>query len=475
MRRYRTPLVVAGDLLVQFLRFRGPTRPLELQIARMERWSPQAIRDWQVERLREILSHCARRVPYYRVLFRRVGFSPETVKAPSDLRVLPPLTKDVIRRHTQELFAEGVLLSDLKKGWSGGSTGEPTPYFLSRLEAAWIDATFRRCFAWVGAKWGDRLLKIGPAPTGASQSLRSRLINWFNEGIKNIHSLPVPSLDDSSIDECLRMIEKIRPSILYGYPAAFEMVGRRMLVRKIRLPFVKVVWTSSETLYPHQRDIIREAFGLEVFDGYGTGDAPIALECFAHDGLHLFQHTKLIEVVDGDGKQVKPGQMGRVLVTQFYNFAWPCVRYDTGDIAELAAEGADCPCGVGLPKIKRVWGRIGDTLVTPDGKVIPAKAIPYYRVFGVVGSKIRCYQIYQEKKEEVLIRIVRVEGYDQVAEDHIRREISAILGESVRVRFQYVDDIPLTRSLKRRLVVSALPESELPFYVPRAYREAVES
>lgn len=463
------------DLLFQLGRFHRLTRPLEFELARREQWSREQIREWQIGRLRSILDHCARRVPYYRTLFRRVGLDPHAIKDATDLQGLPPLTKDVIRRHVEDLFAEGVSRSDIKKGSTGGSTGEPTPYYLSRDEAAWIDATFRRCFSWVGAKWGDRLLKIGAAPTGASHSMRNRLVRLFNEKVKNIFSIPVPSLDDSSINRYLMTISEIEPTILYGYPAAFEMIARRMVVTGHRLPSVRVVWTSSETLFPHQREIIREAFGLDVFDGYGTGDAPIALECVAHDGLHLFQHTKLIEVVDGDGKQVLPGQMGRVLVTQFHNFAWPCVRYDTGDIAELSVERSDCPCGVRLPKIKRVVGRIGDTIVTPDGKVIPAKTIPHFAVFGLVASKIRCYQIFQEKKEEVLIKIVRGEGYDQATEDHVRREISAVLGDAVRVGFQYVDDIPLTRSLKRRLVVSALPESELPFDVPRAYRGLEEA
>lgn len=464
-----------ADLLAQYVRFRRPTRPLELELERMERWSLQALRDWQVMRLRAILDHCACRVPYYRTLFQRVGLEPRSVRDSSDLRILPPLTKEVIRRHVLDLFAEGVSRSDVKEGRTGGSTGEPTPYYLSRDEAAWIDATFRRCFAWVGANWGDRLLKIGPAPTGSSHAIRNRLVTWFNEKIKNMFSMPVPSLDDRSIDRCLQRIGEIRPTLLHGYPAAFEMIARRMVQTGVRLPSVKVVWTSSETLFPHQREIISKAFLTDVFDGYGTGDAPIALECTAHEGLHLFQHTKLIEVVDGEGKQVPPGQMGRVLVTQFYNFAWPCVRYDTGDLAELMPEEAVCACGVRLPKIRRVLGRIGDTLVTPDGKVIPAKAIPHFQVFGLVAERVRCYQIYQEKKEEVLIRIVKAEGYDQTTEDHIRQKISAILGDAVRVGFQYVDDIPLTRSLKRRLVVSALPESELPFNVPRASRDADES
>jgi len=448
---------------IELIRFGRLVGPLERELEQMERWDPDRIHDWQVSRLRAILDHCTRRVPYYRDLFRRIGFDPERVNSALDLQVLPALTKDIIRRHASDLFAEGISPSGIKAGKTGGSTGEPTPYYFSREESAYIHATFRRCFAWVGARWGDRLLKIGAASTASSHSLRTSFVKWISESVQNIFSLPVPSFDETSMDECLRTVERIEPAILYAYPAALEMIARRMVQTGFRLPSVRVLWTSSETLFPHQRETIRQAFGLEVFDGYGTGDAPIAMECSAHQGLHVFQHAKLIEVVDGDGREVRPGQMGRVLITQLHNFAWPCIRYDTGDIAERMAEDRECACGVRLPRFRRILGRIGDTLVTPDGRVIPAGAIPYFNVFGVIANKVRCYQIYQDQKDHVVMRIVRADGYDQAAEDHMRGEMSSILGSSVRIDFEYVDDIPLTRSRKRRLVVSALPASDLPF------------
>ena len=40
----------------------------------------------------------------------------------------------------------------------------------------------------------------------------------------------------------------------------------------------------------------------------------------------------ITEVLDSEGKHVKKGGMGEILVTGFWNFAMPFVGYRTGDL-----------------------------------------------------------------------------------------------------------------------------------------------
>lgn len=453
----RKALSSVGDLLFQFLRFRRTTRPLEVELERRERWSPEAIQDWQIEQLRQILSHCAHHVPYYRALFRRVGFDPDRVKERSDLGVLPPLTKDLIRSHGQDLFADGVSQSDLKKGRTGGSTGEPTPFYLSREEAAWFEALVRRCRDWIGVRPGDRMVKIAGRPY--TSDWRRPFIQFVNTRLRNIRSLPAPYLSDSLLDSYIRALEKMRPPVLYGYPSAMELLSRRMLERDRRLPSVRVVWTSSESLLDHQRALIREAFGCEPFDGYGGGDAPLAMECRAHQGLHVFQHARFIEVVDERGLAVPAGGTGRVLVTLFFNRAWPYVRYDTGDLAEVMPEDRPCPCGVRLPRFRRIHGRTGDILVTPDGRRATVANVTL--VFGPIHDRVRAYQFFQERPDEIEVRIVPTQTYSKETEEYIERSLRLFLGCDVRLTFRKVDDIVLTPAGKRRILVSTLPVARM--------------
>ncbi|MGH7359882.1 MAG: phenylacetate--CoA ligase family protein, partial [Candidatus Rokuibacteriota bacterium] len=58
-------------------------RPLtELRRLAAAQWqSPDVIEARAVERLRALLVHAGRRVPFYRALFREGGFDPESVRA----------------------------------------------------------------------------------------------------------------------------------------------------------------------------------------------------------------------------------------------------------------------------------------------------------------------------------------------------------------------------------------------------------
>ena len=62
----------------------------------------------------------------------------------------------------------------------------------------------------------------------------------------------------------------------------------------------------------------------------------------------------LVEVINEQGEQCQTGELGRVVVTDFYNTINPLIRYDIGDYAEV---GAACTCGRHLPTLKRIVGR----------------------------------------------------------------------------------------------------------------------
>lgn len=72
-----------------------------------------------------------------------------------------------------------------------------------------------------------------------------------------------------------------------------------------------------------------------------------------------------MEILDENGKPCEPGELGRVVVTPLDNFAMPLIRYDIGDYAEV---GKHCPCGRGLPVLKRIVGRVQDLVVLPSGE-----------------------------------------------------------------------------------------------------------
>ncbi len=166
--------------------------------------------------------------------------------------------------------------------------------------------------------------------------------------------------------EQLDWLERMRPDYVMTYANdlwAVAEVARRRGGSPLRF---KAFVSAGEMLEAAARTAIAEAFGCQVIDVYGSREfGPLAFECPVGTGYHVCSESVLFELLDDAGKPVGPGEEGRVVVTSLYNFAMPFIRYDLGDYA--VAGDAPCPCGRGLPTIKRVAGRARHLFVMPDG------------------------------------------------------------------------------------------------------------
>ena len=68
--------------------------------------TPEGLRDYQLKRLRIILEHAYKNVPYYHNLFKDNGMIPSDIKTLDDLAIIPPLTRDILRNNFQQLLAD---------------------------------------------------------------------------------------------------------------------------------------------------------------------------------------------------------------------------------------------------------------------------------------------------------------------------------------------------------------------------------
>ena len=140
-----------------------------------------------------------------------------------------------------------------------------------------------------------------------------------------------------------------------------------------------------------------------------------------------------------------------MIVTDLHNYGMPLLRYANGDLATQGS-GA-CSCGRGLPLLASVNGRKLDALLTPDGRYIPGEYIVYCFLY---ATGLKRYQVVQKQLDRFDILLVRDEGFDGSAIDLVRRELAKVVGDSVTLDFQFVEDIPLTPSGKLRVTISEL-------------------
>ena len=403
----------------------------------------------QWQKLKALIAHCWREVPYYQRRWKELGVVPDDIRTMQDYAQLPTLGKPEIRACFDELHAQSWRGKLLYKT-TGGSTGEPMRFGYTRESYERRIAAMWRGYGWAGARMGRRTLYLWGMTIGSplrSQAIKDRIYHAaFNRRMLNAFLM-----SETRMPEYADEIDAYRAQVIVGYAGPLLQMARWLLASGRRVHRPEAVLSAAEALHDTQREIIQRAFGCPVFNTYGCREVMlIASECEHREGLHLSADHLAVELVEPrlatDGAQI-----GEVTLTDLHNYGMPLLRYRNGDLA--SAEDSPCACGRGLPRLRRVDGRKLDTLRTPAGHLLPGEFI-VYAFLGI--PSIARYQIVQRELHAIDVNIVPDAGFDESVLQIIRRELGKAVGDSVTIRIHVVEKIAASASGKFRVAMCEL-------------------
>ena len=391
-------------------------------------WLPAAeLRRRSDAQLEALLGFAYDTVPYYRQAWGRRP-------VPAQLAELPLLARSDLQSHSPELFSHDPARGHgaMHEVRTSGSVGAPVLVMKSALQGILWRALTLRDHRWHRRDMARALAVIR---RGAGSGTAA---NWGSatEGVVQTGPLAVHDVDRDA-DELLDWLKPHRPGYLLTYPSLAAELARRSLERGERLAGLLQVRTLGESLDEETRALCRDAWGVGIADVYSSEEVGyIALQCPEHEHYHVQAESLLVEILNERGEACRPGETGKMVVTDLHNFAMPLVRYDIGDYAEV---GEPCPCGRGLPVLKRIAGRVRNMLVTPQGR----------RLWPTLGlrkqtevPKVRQYQFVQKALDLIEARMVVSEPLTPKEEEFLRQRICSRLPEGIRVVFSYLPAIP---------------------------------
>ena len=421
------------------------------QLEETQWWPRERLVDLQLQRLRRLLTLANQHVPHYRALFARLNFVPEAVSSLDELQRLPLLTKGDIRGHSDALKSSAA--RGLARFNTGGSSGQPLIFWIGKERVSHDVAAKWRATRWWGVDIGDPEVVVwgSPVELGVQDRLRR-----LRDRLMRTELLPAFEMSAVRLDEFVVRIRALEPRMLFGYPSSLALIARHARERGIALDRlgIKVVFVTAERLYDAQRELIEQVFGCPVANGYGGRDAGfIAHQCPA-GGMHITAEDIIVEIVDGEGRPLPPGEAGEVVVTHLATPDFPFIRYRTGDVAALDQDL--CACGRGLPMLKEIHGRTTDFILAADGTVMHGLALIYV-VRDVVG--VENFKIIQDDRLHTRVQLVTGADFAEESVTAIRTGMQRRLGADVEVAVERVAVIPRENSGKHRYVVSHVAPS----------------
>lgn len=374
-------------------------RPYIKRVDAMYEMSNEELMNRNEKRFLYIFRRAYDKSPFYYRLYTEAGIKKEDIKCLEDIKKLPVITKDMVKKYAQEMLT--VPKWQVMVGHTSGTTGTPLTVYSSWPSIWWNQAYTYSARLRNSFKYGQPLVSL--------RGNLDRNTMHMKVHVSNTLYLSSYCINKDTIKTYYDVIIKHKPVAIEGYPSSLYTLSLCMSEAGLKLD-IPVAFTSSETLLDYQRILIEKQLGTEIYDNFGMTEQTIYLqEAFNHQGYYELPGYSINEYLE-DGE----------ICTSLTNEAFPLIRYRSNDIIELAELDAEHP----QIMVKSVEGRKEDFLLCKDGGRIQRLDFIFKGV-----NHVRYGQLVQEKNGFLNVNIVPDFGFSKLDEKSIENNVIERIGK----------------------------------------------
>ena len=378
------------------------------------------------------------------------SFYSKIIPTDLDLNETPVIDKNIVLKNYNLIKMQ----SPFKTGKTSGTSGQPieVPYARSVYQKEYAFWWYHRTFGDV--KIGDRIATVaGHNVTSAS---RDEPPFWIYNSSESQTIFSSYHLSLKNIPRYVKKLNGFKPELIHGYPSSIYLLAKFILENNIQMQFrPKMIVTSSEATFDFQRYTIEEAFKSKVYIWYGNIELCGHITECSFGKLHVQPYHSLVRIIKDDGRDAGINEMGSLVATNFSNYAFPLINYDTNDTVKISNE-QNCPCEKGGKIIESIVGRTEDFIVTPEGRVV----VRLGHLFKD-AKYVRNAQIEQNCPHQILLRIEPEKRYSNAIEKIILKEARSRSGSSIEINFEYVKEIKKEKNGKFRFIVQRMKRQDI--------------
>ncbi len=384
------------------------------------------------QHLSALLNHVVNTVPFYK-----------DFKDFHSINDFPVVNKIILRESLNDFLSEKFINKKGIEVSTSGSTGTPFIVYQDQNKKHRNTADTIYFGEKAGYKIGQRLIYI----RAWSDLIKKSRPTTF---IQNIKTINVKYLNAKSISELMADLSKGKSNNAFiGYTSAFKEICKYLEKTNSKPIKAKIssMIANAEPLDELTKKAVKKYFGFNILSRYSNMENGILSQQIINgaDLFHINWASYYIEILDlKENKPAGYGNLGRVVVTDLFNFYMPLVRYDTGDLAVMDKIDNNFN---NAPSFSKVEGRRMDTIYSTDGRIMTTvvyelESFPEFKQF----------QLVQESKNTYLVKINVDEVFEQ--EEKMKEILKSFLGEDAIINTEYVDEIPELSSGKRKLTLN---------------------
>ncbi|EJF77885.1 phenylacetate-CoA ligase [Candidatus Bartonella washoeensis] len=410
-----------------------------------------SLRKWKLQRLGELVDWAFTSVPFYRDLYKEIGYSVGEIRSYDDFTRLPiisrehlPFVGDLNSYH----LSSHLLHDELRGLETTGSTGKPVQIMMDQSLTE-IDTIHR--------------MNMFEEMSGNQLNPKEWIYNinhahWWHTNLCGFYRVFTVS-QRCPIESIKQHIQLLRPKFISSIFSAAEKLADSN-IDLVGLG-VTCLSTNSETSTRTQRDKLEVSLNVKVRDEYSSEEVGLmAYEC-TEGNYHFLEHDTHIELItDSDS------DLGRIVGTSLWNMAMPIIRYDQGDFGQWHGQtagsnngwaGEKCCCGSSYRRIKAIHGRIDDAFISISNRLVPSGMMLEIaeKWLSHDDAGIIEFRVIQEEVNKIRILTIWKSGTPSNKAmqciKNFTNEMCYLFHSKIDIELVTVDHIPPLNKLKRRI------------------------
>ena len=367
------------------------------EIERLSLLTPDELTIHKEQQFLKIFRKAITKSKFYRRFYAEAGVTINDINSIKDLHKLPILTKDILRQNTELVPTQPSWL--LISANTNGTTGNPLKLYHSYK-------SIKKEQAYVFINRRDRGFTYGEPLVSLKGNLPKNIFK-LKVHVSNTLYLSSFNLNASITEKYYAELVKFKPKAIEGFPSSLYNLCLLLKDKKLQLQ-IPVAFTSSETLYDFQRELIEKTLNTKLYDYYGTTERSISL----------------MEKLDQQGYMENPGysineyHKNKIITTSLIKEGFPLIRYEVNDRIRF---GDNNPNPLFIQKID---GRTDDVVIAKDGSKIGRLD---YLIRGI--NNIQNAQVVQEKIGELTINILASEAFGEDDINLIQKKVDYYIGK----------------------------------------------
>ena len=401
-------------------------------------WSEQEIDAYQQKAIEKLLVHAQKSVPAYHGQKSR------------ELAKWPVVRKKDLKDGLDQHISSNYNKKDLIVMSTSGSTGTPFRCYQDGVKKRHVNAEVLYFNGLVNFKIGRRIIYFRSIVGEVS---KSRLIQFM----QNIRLVDCQNLSDEGVRLKLKEIRECSANgggMILSYAStldAFRKYFQKYGFEDAKGCKVYGVVSGSEMLQDITRTSLEKAFGCKVVSRYSNeengflGQDDVINNVFIPNRAdYYYEILKL-----ATDEPAAMGEVGRIVVTDLYNYAMPFVRYDTGDVgAWVEVEHF----GKNVKAIGNFGGRVVDMIFDTKGNQVSPHTVTNL-MWEFQG--VKQFQFIQKDPKRYVLKII-TDSFIFDEESKLKSALQEKFGHDADISFEYCDVIPVLPSGKYRYIANEM-------------------